>query len=302
MGSTKAYLTEQQALEAAENLENAVDKRLSDYLFARSNGKKEAVIDFLFEYYTFRPIKLKIWSPGIGVKIENTARTKALLAPFKTIESNDFLQLDPVALTDKRIGHMRAILALQKAIANKPPHYGCYGLHEWAMLYKSDQKRHPYLSLRVSQAILDKTVAQNPIRCTHFDAFRFFTDEAVPLNEQSLAREKVLHFEQGGCIHNNMDLYKWSFKFYPWLPSELIWQAFSLALKARIVDMEASPYDVRAYGYESIEIELQSGMKTYVQKQKKLAEEAALLRNRWIAEISAILDLMKAKTKIANQL
>jgi len=301
MSIFSTFMSENEALIASNELKESVNAKLQDYLLARSKGKKEAVLDFLLDYYAFRPTKLKVWSPGLLVEVENTPRIRALLSPFKTIESATTICLDASALIEKRRKHMQWVLILQKSIAAKPPLFGCYGLHEWAMLYKSEQKRHPYLSLRVSQQLLDDTVEANPLRCTHYDAYRFFTEPAVPLNEEPLAREEVLQFEQGGCIHNNMDLYKWSFKFYPWLPSELIWKAFNLALKARIVDMEASPYDVRDYGYGAIEIEKPAGMKAYVHKQKELADEAAILRAQWISEITAIIEFINSKTKIANQ-
>ena len=301
MSTFYKFMSEKEVLIASNELKESVDAKLQDYLLARSKGEKEAVLDFLLEYYSFRPTKLKVWSPGLLVEVENTPRTRALLSPFKTIESSTTICLDVSALIEKRRDHMKWVLTLQKSIAAKPPLFGCYGLHEWAMLYKSEQKRHPYLSLRVSQELLNETVEANPLRCTHYDAYRFFTEPAVPLNQDLLAREDVLQFEQGGCIHNNMDLYKWSFKFYPWLPSELIWKAFNLALKARIVDMEASPYYVRNYGYGAIEIEKPAGMKAYVHKQKELADEAAILRTQWISQITAITEFINSKTKIANQ-
>ncbi|NIP97292.1 MAG: 3-methyladenine DNA glycosylase, partial [Akkermansiaceae bacterium] len=47
--------------------------------------------------------------------------------------------------------------------------------------------------------------------------------------------------EQPGCIHANMDLYKWTAKALPWAGSDLLWDCFELALRAREVDMRASP-------------------------------------------------------------
>lgn len=42
--------------------------------------------------------------------------------------------------------------------------------------------KYQALPLRVSQEVLNEFVEGRPIRCTHFDAFRFFTPEAQPLN------------------------------------------------------------------------------------------------------------------------
>ena len=53
-----------------------------------------------------------------------------------------------------------------------------------------------------------------------------------------------------------MDLYKWAYKFYPWTPSDLIADAFELAVEIREIDMRASPYDLGVYGFEPITIEI----------------------------------------------
>ncbi len=46
-----------------------------------------------------------------------------------------------------------------------------------------------------------------------------------------------------------MDLYKWAWKLGPWVPGELFIQTLELAIEARTLDMEASPYDCRDWGF-----------------------------------------------------
>src|SRR5699024_8972646 len=46
-------------------------------------------------------------------------------------------------------------------------------------------------------------------RCTHFDAFRFFTDPAAPLNQTRLTRDDQVRHEQPACLHAGMDVYSW---------------------------------------------------------------------------------------------
>lgn len=46
-----------------------------------------------------------------------------------------------------------------------------------------------------------------------------------------------------------MDLYKWAFKFAPFIPSELIADCFALARDIREIDMRASPYDFAPLGF-----------------------------------------------------
>lgn len=271
---------------------NAVfDKKLGAYLEARSKGKKEAVIDFMFEYYFFKPSKLKKWSPGFGKILHIDESYKELnLEHLPLIQFDSYSTLDIKAFPKKRVGALIWQLNLQEAILNQTKQFNCFGLHEWAMLYKTDEYRHPYLSLRISQEVIDETVQNSNLKCTHFDAYRFFTQEALPLNQNQLDRDKVLAFEQGGCLHNNMDLYKWVTKFYPFTSTELIWDCFCFALDTRILDMEASPYDVQDYGYGFVPIETHAGRMEYATRQKKLAERAENLRIRLIKELKVIKD------------
>ena len=52
-----------------------------------------------------------------------------------------------------------------------------------------------------------------------------------------------------------MDLYKWSYKLSPLIDSELLLDCLELAAAAREIDMRASPYDLRGYGYAPIAVE-----------------------------------------------
>ena len=91
-------------------------------------------------------------------------------------------------------------------------------------------------------------VDKHDLRCTHYDAYRFFTPPARPLNITVLGREDQPECDQGGCVHVTMDLYKWAWKLGPLVPGELLHECFDLAIAARELDMEASPYDCRAWG------------------------------------------------------
>ena len=55
-----------------------------------------------------------------------------------------------------------------------------------------------------------------------------------------------------------------------------------LAADARELDMRASPYDLRDYGFEPIAVETPAGRAEYVRAQQSVAERAApLRRHRW---------------------
>jgi hypothetical protein len=174
---------------------------------------------------------------------------------------------------------------LLQTMQTRPAFFGCFGLHEWAMVYRQtpDEIRHNAYPLRYPPEALARIVEAAPLTCSHFDAFRFFTSPARPLNKLSPSREAVPQFEQRGCLHANMDLYKWAFKLAPFAPSELIADCFALARDIREVDMRASPYDLRALGFAPIPIETLAGRTDYETHQRAFAARAEPLRARLLA-------------------
>jgi hypothetical protein len=126
-------------------------------------------------------------------------------------------------------------------------------------------------------------VESHRVACTHFDAFRFFTPAARELNAVQPTRSTQADIEQPGCLHANMDLYKWAYKLTPLVPSELVADCFELAREIRYVDMQASPYDLRALGVEPIAIETADGKAAYARRQRAFADRAEPLRASLIA-------------------
>jgi hypothetical protein len=170
--------------------------------------------------------------------------------------------------------------------------FGCFGMHEWAMVYRQtqDELRHNAWPLRLSPARTAAVVEATTVRCSHFDAYRFFTPPARALNLLSPARDTRADLEQPGCLHTNMDLYKWCYKLVPLIPSELMADCFALAREIRSLDMRASPYDLSALGFDPVPVESAEGRAQYVAAQRSFAEQAATLRERLIAAIDAALD------------
>lgn len=244
-----------------------------------SSGQADPVEDFLFTYYPFRPAALARWSPGWGVILEGAAPAgegwwEPVDGGFRVAAA----ERDGKALA--RVGFIRELCL---AVASRPAHHACFGLHEWAMVYRSaEARRHAAWPLRLGPGGTDAVVESLPIRCTHFDAFRFFTPEARPLNRAAPDLAGRVDNEQPGCVHANMDLYKWAMKLGPLAPAELAADAFALAADARRVDMRASPYDFRSAGLEPIAIETAEGRAAYEREQRRLAAAAAPLRARLI--------------------
>jgi hypothetical protein len=77
----------------------------------------------------------------------------------------------------------------------------------------------------------------------------------------------------------------------PLVDSDIVMDAFELAYAARVLDMRARPYDLRALRYEPIRIETRAGRAEYVRQQAVVDERAAVVRPalwaRWRALLAA---------------
>ncbi len=240
----------------------------------RAAHRAHPVVDFLFTYYSYKPTQLLRWHPGYGVTLTGADEYAGWRGYHRTV---DGVTADP-AFLERRRDTVEFTLHLLTATAARPPHLSCFGLHEWAMVYRSDEVRHSTVPLRLGPAGTDAVVESMPLRCTHFDAFRFFTPEAVPRNAAPLTRADQIRTEQPGCLHVSMDLYKWCYKLAPLIDSEFTVDCFELAMAARELDMRASPYDLSGYGYDAVPIETPGGRAEYVRGQLALAERAGGLR------------------------
>ena len=260
---------------------------LAPHLRRARAGQAHPVWDFLFTYYSLRPRQLRVWHPGYGVVLGGGAARAYLrrtgYGPHR----------DGVTVTDEylrgRINTVAFVARLLRATAARPAQLNCFGLHEWAMVYRTDDVRHDNVPLRRGTAGTDAVVESMPLRCSHFDAFRFFTPAAARRNTASLTREAQPATEQPGCIHVAMDLYKWSYKLGPLVDSELLMDCLELAAAARELDMRASPYDLTAYGFEPIPIEEPAGRAEYVRCQRVISGRAAPLRDALFARCDLLL-------------
>ena len=276
-----------------------VDALISAHLERRARGIKHPIEDFLFEYYSFRPSALRRWHPGVGVALrclERQSREEFVgRRHYRAFEYGDDIDdrsatdgggalvgLDAASVLEQRRRTVSQIRNLLTAVAARDGQFGCFGLHEWAMVMGSEpgQLRHPELGLRLTPAETSAVVENNRLVCSHIDAFRFFTPPARPLNELTPTREAQAAFDQPGCLHVGMDLYKWAAKLSPLAPSELMVDCFELAVELRVLDMRASPYDVTSLGHTPVRIETPVGKAEYVSEQRRLAKLAAPLRER----------------------
>ncbi|WP_374007373.1 3-methyladenine DNA glycosylase [Leifsonia sp. LS-T14] len=245
-----------------------------------ARGEKHPVWDFLFAYYSYSPAQLRRWHPGPGVELEDAARdARATWRWYAPGSAPGSLIVDRAALEQEKAPLLRTVERILRLTASRPGRFGCFGLHEWAMVYRQDEHRHP-VPLRLGRDATDAVVETHELRCTHIDAFRFFTPDAVPRNRYQPTRETQPELEQPGCLHAGMDVYKWAMKLGPLVPGELLLDAFELARDIRLLDMQASPYDMRPWGAEPVAIETPEGKAEYVRRQRVFAERSNALRSR----------------------
>lgn len=247
-----------------------------------ARGEAHPVEDFLFTYYSYKPSVLHRWHAGEGLELADAAAdARAGWRWYRAGSARGSLVVDGDGLRAERGALIANISRILRATAGRTPGFGCFGLHEWAMVYRQPEHRHP-VPLRLGQDATDAVVEAAELRCTHFDAFRFFTPEAAPRNRETPTRERQAALEQPGCLHAGMDLYKWAVKLGPLVPGELLLDAFELARDIRVLDMRASPYDLAEWGYDAVPIETAEGKAAYVRAQRAFADRGRAVRRRLI--------------------
>jgi hypothetical protein len=250
-----------------------------------SRGERHPVEDFLFTYYSYKPAVVRRWHPGQGVQLQDAAATRRAAWRWYIPGSDPgSLVVDDEGYRSEKAALVANIARILRATAGRAGSFGCFGLHEWAMVYRQAEHRHP-APLRLGQKATDAVVEAHDLRCTHFDAYRFFTPEAVPRNREVPTREAQAALEQPGCLHAGMDLYKWAVKLGPLIPGDLLLDTFALAKDVRTLDMQASPYDLTEWGYPAVEIESAEGKAEYVHRQRAFAERGRALRRRLLHHI-----------------
>jgi hypothetical protein len=267
----EAEWTERERLHAER-----VDRFVSPHQQRARRGEAHPVWDFLFSYYSLKPRQLRRWHPGYGVACSGES-ARRFLGRAGYGEQGSAVTVTHEHLVS-RIGTVEFIADLLQSTAGRPARFNCFGLHEWAMVYRRPDVRHGHVPLRLGPAGTDAVVESMPLRCSHFDAYRFFTEPAAPRNAERLSRESQIASEQPGCVHASMDIYKWAYKLGPLVDSGFVADCLELAATARELDMRASPYDLTGYGFAPIAVETPTGRAEYVRGQQDVADSVAPLR------------------------
>lgn len=278
MGCTVAdeFLAESEWTQRAGAHRARVDEFTAPCRRRAQRGERHPVWDFLFSYYSLRPGRLKVWHPGYGTVLLGNLALEYLSRSGYVTRAHG-VTIDPEVLR-ARMDTVRFVADLLRATQDRAPRFTCFGMHEWAMVYAAHNPRHSEVPLRLGSAGTDAVVESMILRCSHFDAYRFFTPAAAPRNETALTRAAQMDWEQPGCLHANMDIYKWCYKLGPLVDSELLMDCLQLAARARELDMKASPYDLTQFGFDPIAIEEPDGRAEYARQQRVISEQAAPLR------------------------
>ena len=123
-----------------------VSRYADPYLARRSAGQKHPVEDFLFTYYTLKPGQLKRWHPGAGTVLTGgQAASRRGWKHYRMLDDGELASLGLAAGTAAATFDRAAFLADRKdavdfarvilrGTAARPAQFGCFGLHEWAMV------------------------------------------------------------------------------------------------------------------------------------------------------------------------
>lgn len=281
----------------AEAHRNRAQEWTVPYRKRRAKNRMHPITDFLFIYYRNSPAQLEVWHPGLGIELEGGAGESSFNPKHYCFDHGN-ARLAPEQMDASSQRRLSMALKLCQLVQARPAQFGCFGMHEWAMVYrgKTDgEVRHgEHLPLRLGQDAINTLVESRPIACSHFDAFRFFTPSAQRFNRLHPTKDSRFENEQCGCLHTNMDLYKLTAQCMPWVGSDLLWKCFEFAMQARQLDMQASPYDCSSLGFDAVKIETPEGRAEYERRQRKLSETAAPIRAELIERLAGVLSLADA--------
>ncbi|WP_353265229.1 hypothetical protein [Gemmatimonas sp.] len=167
----------------------------------RARGEAHPVYDFLFQYYPYSAGQLETWHPAPHEALEDSAPARERFNAPVYVAANGVIQRDLRAMSHDVRTKLSGVREMLLATRERAPNFGCFGMHEWAMVYRGHDIRHAHIApLRLPQHEVDALVESRPVACSHFDAFRFFAPEAKPLNRLPLAYATRYDREQPGAF------------------------------------------------------------------------------------------------------
>ena len=216
----------------------------------RRRGSSTRSQDFLFTYYSHRPAAAAALAPRARRRAADAApRTRRGARRGTSVRGDRSPSTAAYVARAARPADHAAPRCWPRPAA-RPPQLGCFGLHEWAMVYRLAAGRGPARRLaaaagprghrRGRRVPPDRLLALRRLPVLH---------RRRPAAEHAAAgRGRPAELEQPGCLHAGMDLYKHAFRLAPLICSELVADCFELARDIRVLDMRAAPYDLGDLG------------------------------------------------------
>ena len=145
-----------EAAEARRAHEESADALTASHRERRARGEKHAVEDFLFTYYPFSAARLRRWHPGwelaydpaVDVDEDGMSRIADVDGAGHRSWYLDTSDDHPGPMVRRRadvarflaergdaLGFMSRLLSAS-SLARRRPEFGCFGLHEWAMVHR----------------------------------------------------------------------------------------------------------------------------------------------------------------------
>lgn len=148
-GARRLRYADWRAREAAHRLR--ADALTAGHRSRRGLGERHPVEDFLWTYYSVTPSELRRSHPGAGAILVDGAKDRATWQHYTvTGEYGLDAAVDLPAYFERRGGIVDYIERLLGATLERTPQFGCFGLHKWAMVYRSsaEERRHTRLPAR----------------------------------------------------------------------------------------------------------------------------------------------------------
>lgn len=112
--------------------------------------------------------------------------------------------VDVTGFARDRAGTITFVTDLMRATLQRPSHTGCFGLHEWAMIYRlaPQQIRHAAWPLRLAPSEVDTIVESHDAisrACRRVPVLH--PPDALARNAFQPTRDTQIAMERPGCLH-----------------------------------------------------------------------------------------------------
>ena len=107
------------------------------YRQRRARNRMHPITDFLFIYYRNAPSQLEAWHPGLGVALEATRLPNGFNAKQYCF-ADGYARLAPEQMDAASQHRLSMALQLCRRVQERPGQFGCFGMHEWAMVYRGE--------------------------------------------------------------------------------------------------------------------------------------------------------------------